>query len=157
MGGGGGRPTPGRPAGRPTGEGAPRPRLRGWIPASAGMTEKRAGMTGEGTEGRGWKVPDGCARRRRRLYRCVLSATADVPHRRRLCDSPASERMRRRREKISVWGSLDHQKCPTIRRYGGVDLDSVAGWNELSESYDGGVSGHNGPVEQHDTVLEGVA
>ncbi len=33
----------------------------------------------------------------------------------------ASERMWKRREGISVWGSLGHQKCPAIRRYGGVD------------------------------------
>ena len=33
----------------------------------------------------------------------------------------ASERMWGRREGISVWGSLDHQKCPAIRRHGGVD------------------------------------
>ena len=32
----------------------------------------------------------------------------------------ASERTWKRREVISVWGSLDHQKCPAIRRYGGV-------------------------------------
>ena len=32
----------------------------------------------------------------------------------------ASERTWKRREIISVWGSLDHQKCPAIRRYGGV-------------------------------------
>ena len=40
----------------------------------------------------------------------------------------ASERMWKRRERISVWGSLDHQKCPAIRRYGGVDsLPSLCG------------------------------
>ena len=33
----------------------------------------------------------------------------------------ASERMWGRREGISMWGSLDHQKCPAIRRHGGVD------------------------------------
>ena len=81
---------------------------------------------------------------------CSTSATT-------LRQPRASERMWRRREEISVWGSLDHQKCPTIRRYGGVDSMTVAGWNELSEGYDGGVSGHNGPVEQFDTVLVGVA
>ena len=61
----GASPTPGRPAGRPY-----------------------RGMGQGGGRGRGWKVPDGCAGRRRRLYRWVLSATADVPHRSRLCDSP---------------------------------------------------------------------
>ena len=40
----------------------------------------------------------------------------------------ASERTWKRREVISVWGSLDHQKCPAIRRYGGVDsLPSLCG------------------------------
>ena len=40
----------------------------------------------------------------------------------------ASERMWKRRERISVWGSLDHQKCLPIRRYGGVDsLPSLCG------------------------------
>ena len=33
----------------------------------------------------------------------------------------ASERMWKRRERISVWGSLDHQKCPTTLRDGSVD------------------------------------
>ena len=119
---------------------------------------------------RGWKVPDGCARRRLRLCRCVLSASADVPHRRRPCDSPellrgcggdprnsrrgavpstrsaeplhrcavsasadgltsatavrqplTSERMWRRREKFSLWGSPVHQKCSTILRDGSGD------------------------------------
>ena len=56
----------------------------------------------------------------------------------------ASERTWKRREVISVWGSLDHQKCPTIRRYGGVDsLPSLSQgadvWHGLSEGYDGGV------------------
>ena len=45
---------------------------------------------------------------------CSTSTTA-------LRQPRASEKMWRRREKISVWGSLDHQKCPAIRRYGGVD------------------------------------
>ena len=70
--------------------------FRGWIhasahfqPASAGMTEK----TGGGGNGRSRTVAQ---RRRRRLYRCVLSATADVPHRRRLCDSPVLLRGRGR-------------------------------------------------------------
>ena len=40
----------------------------------------------------------------------------------------ASERTWKRREIISVWGSLDHQKCPAIRRYGGVDsIPSLGG------------------------------
>ena len=40
----------------------------------------------------------------------------------------ASERTWKRREGISVWGSLDHQKCPTMRRNGGVDsLPSLCG------------------------------
>ena len=39
----------------------------------------------------------------------------------------------------------------------GRGLDTVAGWNELSEGYDGGVSGHDGPGEQLDAVLVGVA
>ena len=56
-----------------------------------------------------------------------------------------------------MWGSLDHQKCPAIRRYGGVDSLPVAVWHGLSEGYDGGVSGHNGPGEQLDAVLVGAA
>ena len=84
-------------------------------------------LRGEGTKGReergrGWKVPDGCAGRRLRLYRCVLvrhsGCSTSMPT---LRQPQTSERMWRRREGISVWGSLDHQKCPTIRRYGGVD------------------------------------
>ena len=77
---------------------------------------------GERRRGKGWKVPDGCAVRRRRLHRCMLSAATTLRQPR------ASERMWRRREEISVWGSLDHQKCPTIRRYGGVDsIPSLGG------------------------------
>ena len=33
----------------------------------------------------------------------------------------ASERMWKRRERISVWGSLDHQKCPATLREASVD------------------------------------
>ena len=89
-----GRPHLGRLAGRPywrRGGYAP----RSGAPALPGM-DSRLGASatclrrndGENGRGRGWKVPDGCAVRRRRLHRCMWSATADVPHRRRLCDSP---------------------------------------------------------------------
>ena len=123
----------------PTGEGEGTPRGAGPLPFRGWILCLRRN-DGENGRGRGWKVPDGCAGRRRRLHRCMWSATADVPHRRRLCDSPELLReMWRRREEISVWGSLDHQKCPTIRRYGGVDsIPSLCGMS-LSEGYDGGV------------------
>ena len=95
MGGGGGRPAPGRPAGRPYG----------------------GGDRGEGMEGperlrrkTATPVPMGVVRH----SGCSTSTPA-------LRQPRASERTWRRREEISVWGSLDHQKCPTIRRYGGVD------------------------------------
>ena len=52
---------------------------------------------------------------------CSTSATT-------LRQPRASERTWRRSEETSRWGSLDHQKCPTIRRYGGVDsLPSLGG------------------------------
>ena len=139
-----GRPHPGRLAGRPywgseqgggrrRGGYAPRsgaPALPGMdsrLGASATCLRRNDGENGRG--GKGWKVPDSCAGRRRRpvpmgVVRhsgCSTSAPA-------LRQPRASERMWRRREIISVWGSLDHQKCPTIRRYGGVDsLPSLCG------------------------------
>ena len=108
--------------------------------------------------GRGWKVPDGCAGRRLRLYRCVLSATADAPHRCRLCDSPVLLR--------GCGGDARESRCGAVsttrsaRPYGDMGawtLCAAAVWHSLSEGYDGGVSGHDGPVEQHDAVLDGVA
>ena len=96
-------------------------RQRGWIPArgpegwskGAGMTE----LEGEGMEGPGrlrrkaaTPVPMGDVRD----SGCSTSTPA-------LRQPRASERTWKRREVISVWGSLDHQKCPAIRRYGGVD------------------------------------
>ena len=39
----------------------------------------------------------------------------------------------------------------------GRGLSAVAVWHSLSEGNDGGVSGHNGPGEQLDAVLVGVA
>ena len=90
-----GRPHAGRLAGRPywgSGQGGGRGRggyaPRSGAPALPGMDSCGGRNDGENGRGRGWKVPDGCAGRQRRLYRWVFSATADVPHRRRLCDSP---------------------------------------------------------------------
>ena len=71
----------------PTGEGEGTPRGAGPLPFRGWILCLRRN-DGENGRGRGWKVPDGCAVRRRRLHRCMWSATADVPHRRRLCDSP---------------------------------------------------------------------
>ena len=45
---------------------------------------------------------------------CFTSATA-------LRQPRTSERMWRRREEVSLWGSLVHQKCSTILRDGSVD------------------------------------
>ena len=39
----------------------------------------------------------------------------------------------------------------------GRGLSGVAVWDSLSESYDGGVSGHDGPGERFHAVLDGVA
>ena len=107
--------------------------------------------------GRGWKVPDGCAGSRRRLYRCVLSAKADVPHQRRLCDSPKLLR--------GCGGDARESRCGAVsttrsaRPYGdmGAWTRCRRVWDSLSEGYDGGVSGRDGSGEQHDTVLDGVA
>ena len=108
------------------GEGRVRPEERGPCPSGDGFTpwricdlppqERRRKWEGEGMEGPGrlrrktvTPVPMGVVRH----SGCSTSTPA-------LRQPRASERMWRRREIISVWGSLDHQKCPAIRRYGGV-------------------------------------
>ena len=85
--------------------------------------------TGEGAEGEGMEGPGRLRRKTAtpvpmRVVRhsgCSTSTTT-------LRQPRASERMRRRREGISVWGSLDHQKYPTTRRKVSVDsLPSLSG------------------------------
>ncbi len=78
--------------------------------------------TGEGAEGEGMEGPG------RLRSKTATPAPMHVASATALRQPCASERMWRRREEISVWGSLDHQKCPTIRRYGGVDsIPSLGG------------------------------
>ena len=85
--------------------------------------------TGEGAEGEGMEGPGRLRNKTAtpvpmRIVRhsgCSTSTTA-------LRQPRASERTWRRCEEISRWGSLDHQKCPTNRRYGGVDsIPSLGG------------------------------
>ena len=82
-------------------------------------------LRGEGTKGREGEGMEGPGRLRRKTATPVpmravrhSGCSTSTPA---LRQPRASERMWRRREGISVWGSLDHQKCPAIRRYGGVD------------------------------------
>ena len=89
-------------------------------------------LRGEGTKGRGGEGMEGPGRLRRKMATpvpmravrhsgCSTSATT-------LRQPQTSERMWGRREGISVWGSLDHQKCPTTRRKVSVDsLPSLSG------------------------------
>ena len=51
----------------------------------------------------------------------------------------ASERMWKRREVISVWGSLDHQKCSTTLRDGSVGPVTGVRRPEFSDGDDGGI------------------
>ena len=75
-----------------------------------------------GTWGRGWKVPDGCAGRRRRLCRCVVVRYQRMFH---IGDASATAPDFRgdvdRREGYSLRGSLNHRKCSTTLRDGSVD------------------------------------
>ena len=78
--------------------------------------------TGEGTEGEGMEGPGRLRRKTAtpvpmgvvRHSGCSTSTPA-------LRQPRASERTWKRREGISVWGSLDHQKCSTTPRDGSVD------------------------------------
>ena len=85
----------------------------------------RSSLQGNGTRGREGEGMEGPGRLRRKTATPV--PMGDVRHSGCSTSTPAlrqpraSERTWRRREGISVWGSLDHQKCPDIRRYGGVD------------------------------------
>ena len=100
-------------------EGRVRPEERGPCPSGDGFLppqERRRKREGEGMEGPGRLRSKAATPVPMRVVRhsgCSTSAPA-------LRQPRASERTWKRREGISVWGSLDHQKCPAIRRYGGV-------------------------------------
>ena len=107
-----------------------------------------AGMAEE--QGREGKAMEGPGRLRRnaatpasmpvvRHSGCSTSTTA-------LRQPRASEMMRRRREKFSVWGSLDHQKCSATAEEWERGLEAAEGCACLSEGVGGGVGlGHDGP------------
>ena len=95
--------------------GGPHPRAtsRAWSP-----------LRGRGQIEREWEGMEGPGRLRRKTVTPVpmgvvrdRGCSTSTPA---LRQPRASERTWKRREGISVWGSLDHQKCPAIRRYGGV-------------------------------------
>ena len=94
-------------------EGRVRPEERGPCPSGDEFLppqERRRKQEGEGMEGPG---------------RLREKASTPVPMRftsaTALRQPRTSERMWRRREEVSLWGSLDHQKCSTTPRDGSVD------------------------------------
>ena len=110
------------------------------------------GREGEAMEGPGW-----LRRKAATLYRWVMSTTADIPHRRRLCDSPVLLR--------GCGGDARETRCGAVsttrsaRPFGDMGAWTLCrrrvAWplRRLRR----GVSGHDGPGEQLDAVLVGVA
>ena len=101
-------------------EGRVRPEERGPCPSGDGFLppqERRRKQEGEGMEGPGRlreKASTPVLMSVVRTSGCFTSATT-------LRQPRTSERMWRRREEVSLWGSLDHQKCSTSPRDGSGD------------------------------------
>ena len=103
--------------------------------------------------GRGWrwKVRECWAGRRLGLCRCLWASTA--------CTGQplASERIWRGPEGFSVWGVPTTRSARSCGGMGAWTRSRRGVRVSSPKAYDGGVSGHDGPGEQLDTVLVGVA